>query len=292
MSFIKIENEEKNVFKFLHQLSDEKLTIDMCEAILSKTNAFQVTRLMLSCIDKLDINEKKEYKDVIVAMFDRRVQRKQEKDFALYIAKECGFEKELNECIEYTGNVGYQPKMGASEKVLVVDDWLNYYDNICSYDVVMVVGEVECFRCSSQLEGVVDLRGAKNIDFTFCNLSAVEDIKFDEKNFVNMKRAILPKSLDVSQCGHIYIGWNTDMSNVEMIKFRDKEQMLNAELSEQWDSEGKIVYLYDKEVEKCEEKIEKYESDVEIKQNEKEKQHQNKNENLLQKIRDRFWGRW
>ena len=245
MGFIKIEDEEKNIYKILNQLRDEELNIEASKSILSKTNDFRVTKAMLNKINKLDVGEKKKYKDVVISMFDRRVQRDSEKELAFSIANECGFEKELKRVIDYTDGIGYPPKVGASEKVLVIDNWLNSYDNICGYDVVMVVGEVERLRCSNKLEGVVDLRELKNADLTFSDLSKVKDFKFSEKNAVNMKRAILPKCLDVSRCGHIYIGWNTDMSNVEMIKFRDKEQMLNAELSEKWENKGKISFVFE-----------------------------------------------
>ena len=100
MSFISIKSEEKNLYKLLNQLRDEKLSVEMCENILSLTNAFQVTKAMLGKINKLDSEEKKEYKDVIVSMFDRRLQRDEEKNVALSIAKECSFEEELNEVIK------------------------------------------------------------------------------------------------------------------------------------------------------------------------------------------------
>lgn len=291
MSFIKIENEEKNIYKFLNQLRDDELNVVVSKNILSQTNEFHVIKAMLNKINKLDVDEKKKYKDVVVSMFDRRVQRDSEKELALNIAKECGFEKELNGVIDYTDGIGYLPKVGASEKVLVIDNWLNSYDNICGYDVVMVVGEVERFRCSNKLEGVVDLRELKNADFTFCDLSKVKDFKFSRKNSVNMKRAILPKCLDVSRCGHIYIGWTSDMSNVKMIKFRDKEQMLKANIDKDWDSEGKISFVFD-DVQNVE-TVKKEENEVidEVKSDVDAKPLEASEQSILGKIRSRFLGR-
>ena len=106
-----------------------------------------------------------------------------------------------------------------------------------------------------------------------------------------MKRAILPKCLDVSRCGHIYIGWTSDMSNVKMIKFRDKEQMLKANIDKDWDSEGKISFVFDDvqnvETVKKEEKevIDEVKSDVDAKPLEASKQ------SILRKIKSRLLGR-
>ncbi|MBQ8750773.1 MAG: hypothetical protein IJZ30_03965 [Alphaproteobacteria bacterium] len=291
MSFIKIENEEKNIYKFLNQLRDDELNVVVSKNILSQTNDFHVIKAMLNKINKLDVDEKKKYKDVVISMFDRRIQRDSEKEIGLNIAKECGFIKELNEVIEYTDGIGYQSKAGASEKVLVIDNWLNSYDNICGYDVVMVVGEVERFRCSNKLEGVVDLRELKNADFTFCDLSKVKDFKFSEKNAVNMQRAILPQCLDVSQCGHIYIGWNTDISNVKMIKFRDEYQMQCADLDTDWDSEGKISFVFD-DVQNVE-TVKKEENEVidEVKSDVDAKPLEASEQSILGKIKSRLLGR-
>lgn len=291
MSFIKIKNEEKNIYKILNLLRDEEFSVDVCNEILAKTNDFHVIKAMLNKINKLDVDEKKKYKDVVISMFDRRIQRDSEKEIGLNIAKECGFIKELNEVIEYTDGIGYLPKVGASEKVLVIDNWLNSYDNICGYDVVMVVGEVERFRCSNKLEGVVDLRELKNADFTFCDLSKVKDFKFSRKNSVNMKKGTIPEYLDVSECGKICIGWTSDMSNVKMIKFRDEYQMQCADLDTDWDSEGKISFVFEDvqnvETVKKEEKevVDEVKSDVDAKPLEASEQ------SILGKIRSRLLGR-
>ncbi len=44
MSFVNIKCEEKNLYKLLNQFRIEKLSDEMCENILSLTNAFQITK--------------------------------------------------------------------------------------------------------------------------------------------------------------------------------------------------------------------------------------------------------
>ena len=162
MSFINIKSEEKNLYKLLNQLRDEKLSVEMCEDILSLTNAFQVTKAMLGKINKLEIEEKREYKDVIISMFDRRLQRDEEKNVALNIAKECGFEDELNNVIKKTGGVGYQPKHGIN--IYIIDSY-GFFNGVdfSSYDGIYVeegVDEID-FSCNNTLNGGIDLSNVK-----------------------------------------------------------------------------------------------------------------------------------
>ena len=75
-----------------------------------------------------------------------------------------------------------------------------------------------------------------------CDLRGVKELKFRDGAVVNLKTAKnFPKFLDFSKCSKVYLNWS-DLSGVEQIKFRDKEQQ--EEFMEEAEKfSGKIEYV-------------------------------------------------
>jgi len=101
------------------------------------------------------------------------------------------------------------------ENVYVIDKAGGYRDvDFSSYEGVIVNGEIEekiifgdeFFKDHSNhtLSGVLDLRGAKEVDLQRCDLSKVTKIIFGEGANVNLRDAKnLPTNLDVSMCEYV-----------------------------------------------------------------------------------------
>lgn len=75
-----------------------------------------------------------------------------------------------------------------------------------------------------------------------CDLRGVKELKFRDGAVVNLKTAKnFPKFLDFSKCSKVYLNWS-DLSGVEQIKFRDKEQQEEF-MKEAEKFSGKIEYV-------------------------------------------------
>ena len=295
MSFIKI-IEEKNPIEMHNKVyeasKNNELTPEFCMEILSHTNMPIIMKEMLEKIEKLPIEEQSQYKDVILSMFDGRQTSNKVRDKALEIADNLGFENELNDVIKRTGNLGYPARVGC-DKIYVIEKAEDYSEiDFSDYKAVIVKGEIEeeikfqnnfimeCFNHT--LSGVLDLRGAKKVDLSGCDLSKVTKIIFEEGASVSLSEAKnLPKDLDVSMCDEAKLGYcnmegislkfkeraranlayannlpsnldvsmcdwvnlhGCDLSNVKKIKFKNKEQMKESQVKIPEGWGGKFIY--------------------------------------------------
>ena len=113
MGFIRIV-EEKNPIE-MHNLvvnasKNNELTPEVCMEVLSHTNVPVIMGKMLEEIGKLPIEEQGQYKEVILSMFDYRQTSEKVRDKALEVAQNNGFESELNDVIERTGDFAYSAR--------------------------------------------------------------------------------------------------------------------------------------------------------------------------------------
>ena len=217
MSFIKI-IEEKNPVEMHNKVyeasKNNALMPEFCMEVLSHTNVPVIMGKMLEEIGKLPIEEQGQYIEVILSMFDRRMTSNKVRDKALEIAKNNGFENELEGVIDKTRNLGYPARVGC-DKIYVIDKAGDYRDvDFSSYEGVIVNGEIEekiIFgddflrdHPNHTLSGVLDLRGAKIVNLRGCDLSKVTKIIFEEGAEIYLVGAKnLPKDLDVSMCDEV-----------------------------------------------------------------------------------------
>ena len=293
--FIKINNEKNPVEMYNKVYNASKnniLTPEFCMEILSHTNVPIIMKEMLEKIEKKPIEEQGQYIEVVLSMFDGRQTSEKIANKALEIAKNNGFESELNDVIERTGDLGYPTKVGC-DKIYVIEKGGDYSEiDFSDYKGVIVKGEIEeeiefqnyflmkCFNHT--LSGVLDLRGAKKVNLSGCDLSKVTKIIFEEGASVSLSKAKnLPKDLDVSMCDSVNLsecdldGLNlkfkegarvrlnqgiklpsnldvsmceyvnmkgVDISNIKELKFKNEEQMRKSEIKISEDWGGKIVY--------------------------------------------------
>ena len=232
MSFVRIV-EEKNPIEMHNKVYEASknnvLTPEVCMEILSHTNVPVIMGKMLEEIGKLPSEDQSQYKDVILSMFDFRQTSDKVRDKALEIADNLGFENELNDVIERTGDLGYPTKVGC-DKIYVIDKSGDYRDvDFSLYENVIVKGEIEDkinFIGNSSLKGVLDLRGTKIVGLKECDLSKVSKIIFEEGAEVSLSGAKnLPTDLDVSMCDEVSLSW-CDLRGIKL-KFK----------------EGAVVYL-------------------------------------------------
>ena len=249
MSFVAI-IEEKNPVEMHNKVyeasKNNALTPEVCMEILSHTNVPVIMKEMLEKIEKLPIEEQVQYNEVILSMFDYRQTSEKVRDKALVVAKNNGFDSELNKVIKETGEGGYSARNGVRDEMYVIDKAGDYSEvDFSSYKGVIVNGEIEekiILSTNNSLKGVLDLRGGKKVDLRVCDLSKVTKIIFDEKAIVLLYHAKnFPSKLDVSMCKDIYL-WKANISNIKKLIFKNKEQMKEseAEIPEGWT--GKIVY--------------------------------------------------
>ena len=301
MSFVAI-IEEKNPVEMHNQVyeasKNNALTPEFCMEVLSHTNVPVIMGKMLEEIGKLPIEEQSQYKDVILSMFDFRQTSDKVRDKALEIADNLGFENELNDVIERTGDLGYPTKVGC-DKIYVIEKGGDYSKiDFSDYKAVIVKGEIEeeiefqnnfimeCFNHT--LSGVLDLRGAKKVNLSGCDLSRVTKIIFEEGANVSLSKAKnLPSNLDVSMCDSVNLsecdldGLNlkfkegarvrlnqgiklpsnldvsmceyvnmkgVDISNIKELKFKNEKQMKDSQVKIPEDWKGKIIYTDDEKL--------------------------------------------
>ena len=234
MSFVAI-REEKNPVEMHNKVyeasKNNELTPEVCMEILSHTNVPVIMKEMLEKIEKLPIEEQGQYIGVILSMFDKRLTSNKVRDKALEMAKNLEFESELNDVIERTGDFAYSARNGVKDEIYVIDKAGDYIDvNFCSCKGVIVNGKIEeeiifgsYFDINSRnhtLSGVLDLRGAKNVDLSRCDLSKVIKIIFEEGASVFLGEAKnLPSNLDVSMCDKVEL----NECNLEGISLKFKD---------------------------------------------------------------------
>ena len=235
MSFVAI-REEKNPVEMHNQVyeasKNNALTPEVCMEILSHTNVPVIMKEMLEKIEKLPVSEQAQYKEIILSMFDYRQTSEKVRGKALEMAKNLGFDSELNKVIKETGEGGYSARNGVKDEMYVIDKAGDYRDvDFSSYKGVIVKGEIEeKIKFGGEflrdypnhtLSGVLDLRGAKKVDLTRCDLSKVTKIIFKEGAVVNLVGATnLPKNLDVSMCDKVDLR-GCDFKGVNELKFKE-----------------------------------------------------------------------
>ena len=198
MSFVRIV-EEKNPIELHNKVYEaskkDDFTPEFCMEVLSHTNVPVIMGKMLEEIGKLPIEEQGEYIEVILSMFDYRQTSEKVKNKALEIAKNNGFESELNKVIKETGEGGYSARNGVRDEMFVIDKAGDYSNvDFSSYKGVIVKGEIEkkiifgdeflMGRRNHTLRGVLDLRGAKKVDLRGCDLSKATQSHIDTSKFV------------------------------------------------------------------------------------------------------------
>ena len=235
MSFIKI-IEEKNPIEMHNKVyeasKNNALTPEFCMEVLSHTNVPVIMGKILEEIGKLPIEEQGQYIEVILSMFDGRQTSEKVKNKALEVAKNNGFESELNKVIKETGEGGYSARNGVRDEMFVIDKAGDYRDvDFSSYKGVIVEGEIEeeiifgsdfgINPCNHTLSGVLDLRGAKIVSLRWCDLSKVTKIIFEEGAKVDIHCTHnLPKNLDVSMCDWVDLNnCNLEKNN---LKFKER----------------------------------------------------------------------
>ena len=249
MSFVAI-REEKNPVEMHNQVyeasKNNALTPEVCMEVLSHTNVPVIMGKMLEEIGKLPASRQRQYIEVILSMFDGRQTSEKVRDKVLVVAKNNGFESELNKVIKETGEGGYSARNGVRDEMFVIDKAGDYSKvDFSSYKGVIVKGEIKeeiKLNTNNSLKGILDLRGGKNVDLRVCDLSKVTKIIFDEEAIVLLYHAKnFPSKLDVSMCKDIYL-WKANISNIKKLIFKNKEQKKEseAEIPEGW--KGKIVY--------------------------------------------------
>ena len=249
MSFVRI-IDEKNPIEVYNSVvkafKTHKLTPEFCMGVLSRTNVPAVMKEMLEKIGRLPVEEQLKYKEVVLSIFDRRQTSKKVKNEALEMAKNKGFEEDLNRVIKETGKGGYSAKFGVKDEVYIIGEngssynvkrdlwsggeYLDYTDfNFSNYKIVIFEGKVKTIKfCrnyflllhNDSLKGFIDLSNMDNVDLSGCDLSDVLNIKFKDKSVVNLRDAKkLPKDLDVSMCDEV----NLRKCDLKNFNFKFKE---------------------------------------------------------------------
>ena len=233
MGFIKI-TEEKNPVEMHNKVfeasKNNELTPEFCMEVLSHTNVPVIMGKMLEEIGKLPIEEQSQYIEVILSMFDGRQTSEKVRNKALEIADNLGFENELNDVIERTGDLGYPTKVGC-DKIYVIEKGGDYSNvDFSSYEGVIVKGNIEekiCILFNDTQRGIIDLRGAKDIDLRGCDLSKVTKIIFEEGASVSLSEAKnLPKDLDVSMYDEVSLN-GCDLKGIKL-KFNEGAEVYLA----------------------------------------------------------------
>lgn len=228
--FVAIENQEMNIPEVIEWIIKTRdanggmISPEFAVEILTKTNHFGHIKMVLKNInDKCSDEDKKKYKDFVLACVDKREMSPQALDSLHEMADICGCREEFEELNkepklydkhDYEGvtvksKYEFLSLEGKNLKVYVVCDDVDLYE--CDLSKVKEFkfreGADVWLLQAKNFPEVLDFSQCFNVDLGKCDLSLVKELKFREGAKAAFWKAIsLPKDLDVSMCSYTDLG--------------------------------------------------------------------------------------
>ena len=192
----------------------QKLTPEVCFDILKSTNYPRCIRDMLTCIAKLPDDEQAEFKEVVLAAFDHRLQPTDILQLGQELAEKSGYGIEFAQVQKIKEGL-FLSSDAVALKCLMCKESEFTNEDFSAYDKVIFLSDKK-IQFKSQLKLYVkfpkNMEFPNSLDVSFydengwggLNLLGVQSIRFKEDAKVNLKGAKnLPENLDVSQCPEV-----------------------------------------------------------------------------------------
>ena len=201
---------------------DKKISPKFAMEILTKTNYYgHIKKVLKNINDNCSDEEKKKYKDFVLASVDGREVSPQTFEMLREFAKICECEEELYEANKHLKI--YDKKCCDIIKVKSKEEFnalkgdnLNIYCELSGKKVLHIVNDDYC----STFYGT-DFK----IDLSECDLSKVRSIRFREGVEVDLRCSKnLPEVLDFLRCSEVKLG-GCDLNGVKEIKFRERSKV-------------------------------------------------------------------
>ena len=192
--FVAIDNTEMNIPQVTEWIiktrdaNGEVISPEFAMEVLSKTNHFGHIKMVLKNInDNCSDEEKKTYKDFVLACVDGREMSPQALAGLRELADVCG----------------------------VRDEFETLNEKSKSYSIYDCAGVT--IKSKEEIEA---LEGTDKVELSGCDLSGVKDIKFREGAEVSLKGARdLPSDVDFSQCEEVVLR-KCNLAGVKKLKFK------------------------------------------------------------------------
>ena len=215
----------------------EKLTPEVCFDILKSTNYPRCIRDMLTCIAKLPDDEQAEFKEVVLAAFDHRLQPTDILQLGQELAEKSGYGidfaklKKIKEG-EYLFSDADARKCFMCLKSEFKDEDFSAYDKVVYLsDKKIQFGDGVKFPKNMDFPNSSDVSFYDKNGESACNFLGVQSIRFKDGAKVDLRNAKnLPENLDFSQCDEVDLS-QCDLSEQPNLCFKEgaKVYLNNAE---------------------------------------------------------------
>ena len=243
--FVAIENEGMNAFHidgWIKRTRDEnagKISPEFAMEVLSKTNHFANIKMLMKNINKLPDEEKKNYKDFVLACVDCREQTPETMEMLRSMADVCGVRDEFDELnakpkfynetdcggITVNSDGDFYKAVGASKFYFYADDIHLDWRDLSDLEVRFKDNAKVNLSNSKNLPEDLDVSMCSKVDLSGCVLSKDRELKFREGAEVDLSGAYnLPENLDVSMCSKV------DLSGCHLGKDRELKFREGAEV--------------------------------------------------------------
>ena len=248
--FVAIENEGMNAFQvdgWIKRARNENgglISPKLAVEVLSKTNHFANIKMLMKNINKLPDEEKKKYKDFVLACVDCREQTPETMETLRSLADVCGVLDEFEE-VNKKSKIYDEYELGKTVVVKSVDEFkkrrcgdlrdvtdLKIYfdcDEVsslgCDFDNVVELRFAEGtdvqLKCAKNLPSKLDVSKCSKVNLSHCNLLHVTELSFAEGAEVDLSHSTnMPSKLDVSRCSKVYL-YKGDLLFVGKLSFAE-----------------------------------------------------------------------
>ena len=222
----------------------EKLTPEVCFDILKSTNYPRCIRDMLTCIAKLPDDEQAEFKEVVLAAFDHRLQPTDILQLGQELAEKSGYGidfaklKKIKEG-EYLFSDADARKCFMCLKSEFKDEDFSAYDKVVYLsDKKIQFGDGVKFPKNMDFPNSSDVSFYDKNGESACNFLGVQSIRFKDGAKVLFNHVIsFPKDMDVANCDILYFK-AADLKDLPQLDLKDGVELYlnNARtLSPLWD---------------------------------------------------------
>ena len=201
--------------------SPKKLTPKVCLDILKSTNYPRCIRDMLTCIAKLPDDEQAEFKEVVLAAFDHRLQPTDILQLGRELAEKSGYTERLIKAQALSEGRYYHSAPQPCKSYISLQGDVQER-NFSDYDALICLNKLKL-----NAQGVtyfppeIDASDTKLLIFDNCDLSGVQSFKMKEGVHASFKEAShLPHDLDLSLCANVNL-YGVDVGSLDGLKFRD-----------------------------------------------------------------------
>lgn len=202
------------------RLPKEPITVDVCMEILKSTNYARNIKDMLRCIAELPEDEQAPFKDVVLAVFDKREQPNDVLVLGKKLAAAHGFEEALGEVVlqdedqEYLASSPFRVWTYRTQSSDIRGCFsLGAYDRLlCLSDKSILLGtdpqdsQYSQYSEAPQMPAIIEAPNSRVVILDDCNSAKLRKISLKEGGGLYLRHLKpWPQELDVLQCAQVHL---------------------------------------------------------------------------------------